>query len=195
MKIGIDFDGVILDTERYLKYYADYYSYFELGGKTRKRSNTLTQEDCFDWTPENRRYYYEKYYVKASKVAPFIPGVKEILKKLQKQGHEFYIVSGRGFEFYDERALALDRLKTLGIEFAGYNWSQHDKGKTCEELGIDIMIEDNPRYVASFEGKKCKVLFFKDVQISNYTAENVKKIDTWMDVYLEVQKMMKEKNS
>ena len=192
MKICFDFDGVILDTERYLKYYADYYSYFELGGKTRKRSDTLTQEKSFNWSTEETEYFYKKYYIKASKTAPFVPGAKEILKKLKSEGHELYIVSGRYNHYFDEIQLALDRLKTLGIEFSGYFWNDYNKGQTADKIGAEIMVEDNPKHVASFEGKKCKCLFFKDVKIGDYTAENVKKIDTWMDIYLEVQKLMKQ---
>jgi uncharacterized HAD superfamily protein len=188
MNIGIDFDGVILDTERHLKFFADYYSYFKLGQK-RKKSNVVEPELCFDWTEENKKYFYEKYYRKATKIAPFMPGVKEVLTKLKKEGHKLYIITAREYNsYFDETIDAKKRLKELDVEFDGIFCEIKNKAEKCEELGIDLMIEDNPKNIIPFIGKETKVLYFKDVYIKNVFAPNIKKIDTWMDIYLEANK-------
>ena len=187
MKIGIDFDGVILDSERALKYYADYYSYFELDGKKRLRSDTTAQEKCFVWSKEEQRNFYNKYFILASKTAPFITGAKEILKKLKQEGHELYIISNRGIRDYaDETKLALDRLKELDIKFDGFAWDNKNKADTCKDLGIDVMIDDSPVNAKDFIGTDIKMLFFIDVKIERVFAENIKRVDTWVDIYFEI---------
>lgn len=190
MKIGIDFDGVILDTERALKFYADYYSYFELGGLKRKRSDSLSQEKCFDWTPEQKKEFYKKYYILASNTASFLTGAKTILKKLKEEGHELYIVSNRGVRDYvDETKLARERMKELEIEFDGFAWDNENKAETCKRLGIDLMIDDSPVNAKDFIGSDIKMLYFRDVKIERVFADNIKRVDSWMDIYFEANKI------
>ncbi len=190
MKIGIDFDGVILDSERALKFYAEYYSYFELDEKLRKRSDFVAQEYCFDWTSEEEKQFYKKYFILASKTAPFVAGAKEILKKLKEEGHELYIISNRGVRDYaDETKLALDRLKELNIEFDGFVWNNKNKAEVCKNLGIEMMIDDSPVNAKTFIGTNIKMLFFKDVKIEKVFADNIKQVDSWMDIYFEANKI------
>ena len=118
MNIGIDFDGVILDTERHNSFWADYYSHFVLN-KKRLRNNTVSQELCFDWSKDNFDEFYKTYFMKASKDADFLPGVKEILQKLKDDGHKLYIISLRGFYHKFEVKPALDKIKKLKIDFDG----------------------------------------------------------------------------
>ena len=195
MKIGVDFDGVIIDTERNLKFWADYYSYFKLNGMTRKTGRYTAQEKCFDWNDEQIKTFYKKYYIVASKNAPFLPGVKEVCEQLKKQGHEIYVITARESNNgqFDETIYAKRRIKELGFEFDGIYFDVFNKPEKCRELGIDIMVDDGPQNVEMFAGTEILTLYFKDVQIQNITAPNIKKIDTWMDIYLEVQKQMKKK--
>ncbi len=186
MKIGIDFDGVILDSERALKFYADYYSYFELGGKKRMRSDLTAQEKCFDWNDEEKLNFYKKYYILASETAQFITGAKEILKRLKNEGHELYIVSNRGIRNYaDETKLAMKRIEELGIEFDGFAWDNANKAETCKELGIEMMIDDSPVNAKDFIGTDIRMLYFRDVKIERVFADNIKRVDSWMDIYFE----------
>ena len=155
MKIGIDFDGV-------------------------------AQEKCFDWSIEEQTNFYKKYFILASKTAPFITGAKDILRKLKEEGHELYIISNRGIRDYaDETVFALDRLKEIGIQFDGFAWDNKNKAETCKKLGVEMMIDDSPTNAKDFIGTDIKVLFFRDVKIERVFADNIKRVDTWQDIYFE----------
>ena len=189
MKIGIDFDGVILDTERWFKYYADYYAYFNLNGMIRKKEDSADQKECFDWKDNEYEEFFNKYFHISTNNASFLPGAEEILQKLKAEGHQIYLITSRkdGYEFDS----ANQKLKLLNVKFDDIFLNVRDKYKKCKELGIKLMVDDNPRNIEQFINKDIETLYFKDVKIRNVFAKNIKRIDTWMDIYLEVQKLSK----
>lgn len=188
MNIGIDIDGVILDSERNLKFYADYWSYFTLG-KDRLRDDNVTQEECFDWTEEEIRYFYDHYFDAITKKSHLMVGAKEVLKKLKEDGHKLYIITLRGYYRKEERKDAEKKLKQLGIKFDNIAWNTKDKIGKCKEFKIDIMIDDAPFNVQQFANQKIKVLYFKEEPIKDVVMSNVIKVDSWMDIYREIKKI------
>lgn len=186
MKIGVDFDGVILDSEKHLKFYADYYSHFELGGRKRIHNDSVIQQDCFDWTQKEIDVFFTKYFALATKTAPFICGAKEILQKLKSEGHKLYLITNRTVNTIDEVSMAKERLNELNIEFDGYSFENGNKPERCKKLGIDIMIDDTSENVKAFIGTNIKVLHFRDVNIKKVVADNVIDVDNWMKVYYEI---------
>lgn len=191
MKIGIDIDGVILDTERDLKFFADYWSYFKLA-KNRLKNDDVTQEHCFDWTEEEMNYFYSNYFDNLTKKAHLIVGAKEILKKLKEEGHELYIVTLRGYYRKEEKRDAEKKLKKLGVKFDGIHWSIKNKIGKCKELGIQVMIDDNPDNVEQFANSGLGVLYFKEEPTRSVKLDNVVKVTSWMDIYREINKMSKK---
>lgn len=190
MKIGIDIDGVILDSERNLRFYADYWSTFTLK-KERKRSDSVTQEECFDWTNDEIDYFYNTYFDDITKKSHLMVGAKEILSKLKEEGHELYIITLRGYYREEERKDAEDKLNELGVKFDGIYWAIKDKIKTCKELGIDVMIDDSQSHVEKFLNENINVLYFKEPQIREINAPNIKLVSSWMDIYREIKKLSK----
>ena len=195
MNIGIDFDGVLLDTERYLRFYAEYYSYFCLGNKPKISNEFVDQQLNFAWTKEEQTYFLKKYMPIATKHAPFIPGAKQILAKLKKEGHKLFLITARYNSVVDEFELAKPRIKSLGIDFDGIYSGRENKYEVCKKFNIDLMIDDGPNNVEDFAGKDITILFFKDVARKFVPGNNIKLIDTWVDVYREVQKLCNKKTS
>lgn len=188
MKIGIDIDGVILDSERNLKFYADYWSYFQLN-KNRLRDDDVTQENCFDWTDTEIDFFYSNYFDNITKKSELVVGAKEIISKLKEDGHQLYIVTLRGYYRPEERLDAEEKLKQLGVEFDEICWSIKDKIGKCKELGITLMIDDNPDNVEQFANQDISVLYFKEEPIREVSMPNVIKVDSWMDIYREIKKL------
>ena len=178
MNIGFDFDGVILDSEERTKFYAEYYSWFELG-KKRLRSNEVDQDKCFDWTPEESEKFYHTHFITATETAPFVAGAYEILSKLKSEGHKIFVISRRGVDGQFEIDHAMQKLKKLGIEFDGIYFKEINKLKKCEELKLQVFVDDNPDNV------EC----FKDIKIKTVSQKNVLQIDDWMDIYHFVNKI------
>lgn len=190
MKIGIDFDGVILDTERGCNFYADYWSAFSLN-KERKRSDSTMQEGCFDWTDEEIDYFYNNFYDDITKKSPFIVGAKEILTKLKEEGHELYVITLRGLYREQEQIDAQNKLDELGVKFDGIFWSQRNKVELCKELGISVMIDDGEYNVEKFVNQDITVLYFKESQIREINSPNVRTVHSWMDIYRQIQELSK----
>ena len=188
MKIGFDFDGVILDSERATKFYADFWSYFTLK-KDRLNREEASQELCFNWTDEELNRFFAEHYDNITRESALMVGAKEILTKLKEEGHELYVITLRGFYRDAEITEAKPKLQELGIEFDEVCWGVHKKAKKCKELGIDIMVDDNPNNVEQFIGEDIKVLYFKEPSIRDVVADNIVKVDSWMDIYREVKNM------
>ena len=96
MRIGIDIDGVILDYERVLKTYGDLYDFIELKKDGIININEHYLRNRYDWTDEERMNFINKYFLKLSKQTPLIPGAKDVIDMLQKEGNELIIISARG---------------------------------------------------------------------------------------------------
>ena len=96
MRIGIDIDGVILDYERVLKTYGDLYDFIELKKDGIINRNEHYLRNRYDWTDDERMNFVNKYFLKLSKQTPLIPGAKDVIDMLQKEGNELIIISARG---------------------------------------------------------------------------------------------------
>lgn len=191
MNIGIDVDGVILDSERVMDFYAEYTAFRY--GKERLQEDTLELEDSYDLTQEQIDYFYDNFFDEITKTCPFLPGVKEILTMLKADGHKLFIVSTRGF--YNERELifAKQRLKELDIEFDGYEWGHNNKLDACKKLGIDVMIEDNPKKVEQMTSGNFKILYLKERMLREVNHPNVIEVKNWMRIYKVIKKLSENK--
>ena len=143
MKIGIDIDGVILDYERVLKTYGDLYDFIELKKSGIVNRNEHYLRDRYNWTEEERMNFVNKYFLKLSKIAPFIPGAKDVINMLQKDGNELIVISARGGMVEEMKDVAMERFDQEKIKFDKYYWKQIDKLEVLQREKIDVMIDDS----------------------------------------------------
>jgi uncharacterized HAD superfamily protein len=188
MKIGVDIDGVILDSERGFRFYSDYYSYFTLG-KERVRSDTTTPEINFPWTEDETKFYYTNFYDAITRESNLMVGAKEILQKLKSEGHKLYIVTQRGSHTQTAITEAIEKLKLLDVEFDDIFWGCRNKFAACEEAGIDVMIDDSPYHAKPFMDKQINFLYFKEPKIEKLEAKNIFEVDSWMDIYHKIKQL------
>ena len=186
MKIGIDIDGVILDSERGIRFYADYWSYFTLN-KDRIKNDEVMQEKCFNWNDDETNYFFDNFFHDITINSNIMVGAKEILAKLKDEGHQLYIITLRGYYREQEKIDAEEKLKELGIEFDEVCWSAKNKVEKCREIGIDVMIDDTPDNVEQFANEKIQVLYFKEQPVREINQDNVFKVASWMDIYREIK--------
>ena len=97
MKIGIDLDGVIFDSEKDFRIYSELYDMLELKRNSKKNEKEIKFQDRFDWTEEETNRFLEKYHTKITEEANFMPGAKKVLKMIKEEGHELIIISARGY--------------------------------------------------------------------------------------------------
>ena len=185
MKIGIDLDGVVFNTERKIMFYADQWSYFDLK-RPKLRNDELEPEKCYEWTNDEVDYFYDTYFDKATQESSLMPGAKETLERLKKEGHEIYVITYRGEYRKQEITDAEVLLGQIDVDFDGKHWCVFNKMEKCKELGIDVYIDDNPSKIEQFESSKIKALYFKDTGIRPTKNKNAIVVQNWMDIYKEI---------
>lgn len=99
MRIGIDLDGVVYDTEKDFRIYQELYDIYILKNNTKKDENEIKMEERFDWSQEITTDFFDRYVGPIIREANYMPGAKMILKMLKEEGHELIIVSARGEKY------------------------------------------------------------------------------------------------
>ena len=188
LNIGIDFDGVIVDSERIFRYIVEKLYYFKYGRKPRTRRYRQIQK-CFPphFTSEMLQLVMDNIK-QITQDAPILPGAVEILKMLRAHGHKLFLVTARGI--YDEEKeidCTLKRLNKLGIEFDGFFWKASDKTKVCLENNIDVIIDDCDDNCTSTAAAGIKTLFFRDKTVRKLPKKPcLIEVDNWMHIYTEI---------
>jgi len=149
MKIGIDFDGTIAFTNLLRVEWI--------------KANTGIDVQPLD-TLNNKALLGEKRFLEMMNEVhnrentlktPEVPHAIASIKKLSKTA-ELHLVTARKFD--DNFNYALDWLKEKGVYdlFSGFH-SSSSKETICNELGIQVLIDDNERYF-SYETELKRIL-------------------------------------
>lgn len=184
MKIGIDIDGVIFNSENEIRVKAELYDLLELKGKGIAHPNEFLDCDRYDWTQEQLNAFREKYFVDASNDSYLMPGTKQVLEMLREDGHELIIITARGLSIKNMREAAEEKLKEYNLEFDKYYWRVENKTEVCKNENIDIMIDDKPSTCKGISQNKIKTLYFRDVNREKLEEnEHLKEVNNWGEIY------------
>lgn len=96
MKIGIDLDGVVIDSETTFRTYEELYDLIVL-----KQNNLVDRQEPkfqarYNWTKEQQKDFTDRYFVQVSKESNLMSGFVGAYKYLKEQGHEFVVITARG---------------------------------------------------------------------------------------------------
>ena len=86
--------------------------------------------------------FVNKYFLKLSKKTPLIPGAKDVINMLQKEGNELIVISARGGMIEEMKDVAMEKFKEEKILFNTYYWKQDDKLEVAQKENIDFMIQE-----------------------------------------------------
>ena len=190
MKIGIDIDGVILDYERVLKTYGDLYDFIELKKDGIVNRNEQYLRNRYDWTDEERMNFVNKYFLKLSKQTPLIPGAKDVIDMLQKEGNELIIISARGGVIEAMKDIAIEKFNEEEISFNKYYWKQDDKLEAAKNEKIDVMIDDSYDVCKKLSSNGIKTIYFRDKDMKVLEQnENLKEVSNWGEIYRYIKGM------
>lgn len=190
MKIGIDIDGVILDYERVLKTYGDLYDFIELKKDGIINRNEHYLRNRYDWTDEERMKFVNKYFLKLSKQTSLIPGAKDVIDMLQKEGNELIIISARGGMIEEMKDVAIEKFNEEGISFNKYHWKQDDKLEVAKKEKIDVMIDDSYDVCKKLSSNGIKTIYFRDKEMKLLEQnENLKEVSNWGEIYRYIKGM------
>ena len=163
MKIGLDIDGIVLDFERTMRAYAELYDLLILRKNGIKDSSQFDYLNRYDWTDKEKKNFINNYLVYATiNSTPLIPLVKEMINLFQLEGYEFLFITARGLLKKETKEAVIQVFKRHNIPTDNIYWGVEDKVSKCKELGIDIMIEDNPSTCKQLIANRIQTLYFRD---------------------------------
>ena len=190
MKIGIDLDGVVIDSETTFRTYEEIFDIDTLKG-----NNLINQEEPkfqarYNWTNEQEKEFIEKYFLIVSKESNLMSGFIGIYKLLKEQGHEFVVITARGGFVKEMKDDAIRLLEENNIKFDKYYWKVEDKLEICKNEKVDIMIDDDWKIIKRLADNEVKTLYFRDTNLMKMEENQyIKEVNNWGEIYRYIKEM------
>lgn len=184
MKIGIDLDGVVIDSETTFRTYEEIFDMDVL-----KENNLINREEPkfqtrYNWNEEQEKEFIEKYFLKVARESNLMSGFIGVYNLLKSQGHEFVVITARGGLVEELKDEAIRLLDENNIKFDKYYWKISDKLEICKKENVDIMIDDDWRIIKKLSDNSIKTLYFRDTNLMKLEEnEYVKEVNNWGDIY------------
>lgn len=191
MKIGIDLDGVVFDSEKEFRVYSELYDMIDLQQNSKVDNQELKFQDRFQWTQVQIEGFLKKYHKQIIVESNFMPGVKRILKLLKQDGHSLILITARGGMNKDMIKITEERLKETGMNiFDKYYWATENKDEVCIKENVDIMIDDFYQKCKSIANSKIKTIYLKDAPSYNLEENDyIKVLYNWGEIYRYIKEM------
>ena len=198
MRIGVDIDGVLNRRQEFILEYGSKYC-LETGRGHLQDPNALHFGDMYGWTKPERDDFWDHYGWLQMYVLPAQLCASDVIKKLKADGHEIWIVTGRNNG--DRRVLEMPEHETWDvvtrrwlqnneIYFDEFGFNHQNKGQFCRDNQIDVMIEDDPGYLETFD-EQTKVFIFNQPYNRNATTPNCERVFGWYDIYNKIRELEK----
>ena len=184
MKIGIDLDGVVIDSETTFRTYEEIFDIDILNGNNLINREEPKFQARYNWTKEQEKEFIEKYFLKISKESNLMSGFMATYELLKQQGNEFVVITARGGFIKEMKDDAIRLLNENNIKFDKYYWHIDDKLEICQKENVDIMIDDDWKIIKKLAENKIKTLYFRDTNLMKLEEnEYIKEVNNWGDVY------------
>ena len=188
MKIGIDLDGVVIDSETTFRTYEEIFDIDTLKGNNLVKKEEPKFQARYDWTDKEEKQFIEKYFLTVSKESNLMSGFIAVYNLLKKQNHKFIVITARGGFIKEMKDDAIRLLNENKIEFDKYYWKVEDKFEICKKENIDIMIDDDWKIIQRLADNKIKTLYFRDTNLVKLEEnEYIKEVNNWGDIYRNIK--------
>lgn len=184
MKIGIDLDGVVLDSETTFRTYEEIFdaSVLKQNNLVDRREPKFQQR--YNWNENQVKQFVDTYFMKVSKESGLMSGFLGVYNLLKEQGHEFVVITARGRFVAEMKDDAIRVLDENGIAFDKYYWNINDKLEICQKENVDLMIDDDWRIIKDISSNNIKTLYFRDTNLMKLDeSEYIHEVNNWGDVY------------
>lgn len=192
MIIGIDVDDTLNNEYSFMVDYGTMYCN-KIGKFKLENIDTIDSTQMFKWGNKIAHEFWHKHMELFCSM-PAVPFAGEVIKKLKSEGHQIYIITAREHNdewFPKHIACNMERftaewLMKNGIPFDKIIFKANDKGKVCEENGVDIMIDDDPYNIDKLIGKTNVFVFDKPYNRKpEYSL--VTRVYSWYDAYNKIK--------
>ena len=192
MKIGIDLDGVVIDSETTFRTYEEIFDIDVLKGNHLINKEEPKFQARYNWTNEQEKEFIEKYFLIVSKESNLMSGFIGIYNLLKEQGHEFVVITARGGFVKEMKDDAIRLLEEKNIKFDKYYWNVDDKLEICKNEKVDIMIDDDWKIIKRLADNEVKTLYFRDTNLRKWEENKyIKEVNNWGEIYRYIKEMKK----
>lgn len=190
MKIGIDLDGVVFDSETTFRTYEEIFDVDILKGKNLVDREEPKFQARYNWTKEQEQEFINTYFMTVSRDSNLMSGFRAVYDLLKKQGHEFVVITARGGHVKEMKDDAIRILGENGIEFDKYYWQVGDKLEVCQKENVDIMIDDDWIIAKRLSENNVNTLYFRDTNLKKLEEnEFITEVNNWGDIYRVIRGM------
>ena len=193
MKIGLDLDGVVLDTEKQFRNEAVLYDILKLNRNSTKDQSAQWAQDRYKWADDEKNEFIEKYLIEGTKKRHIMPGAKEVIELLKKDGHELVVITARGHDIPVMKKLAQEMLEKENITFDKYYWETPEKVETAKKENIDLMVEDSLSNCMKLSKENIKSIYLRDSNMKPANDKNIKECYIWGEVYRYIRELSDKK--
>ena len=181
MRIAIDLDGVIFNSEMFFMAAAEIYDSMVLSKNSIVKADEPRVQNKYSWTKDELQGYIDNYA--NSLDFDIMPCAKTVIDALRKN-NELFVVSARGQFNQSEIEIAMKKLQDAEIYFDHYFFGYLDKKDVAKKHGIDIMIDDRYDVCEELSKEKILCLYFrmagrKQVKETDY----LKEVYNWGEIY------------
>ena len=187
MKIGIDIDDTIVNTNEYIIKAAFNYDKLFLKNKGFHNKKSYAFTDMFYWDDDDVRSFF-KYY-QQEKLYLKVPVKKDAIKyinKLYDDGNYICFITYRqdndSKETYED---TYQYLKKYGFKFNKLITNSGMKGQVCVNEEIDIFIDNSISQIDDVNKRGIETIMFLTPYNKSYKG---KKLGSWKDIYNEIRK-------
>lgn len=184
MRIGIDLDGVVIDSETTFRTYEEIFAIEDLNNRKIIDFEEPKYQTRYEWSKEEQQKFNEKYLLKASRESNLMSGFLPIYNRFKKLGFEMIVITARGVFIEEMKDDAIRLLNENNIVFDKYFWNIHNKLEICKNENIDVMIDDDYKIIQQLSEAKIKTLYFRDTNLKKLDENNyIHEVNNWGDVY------------
>lgn len=184
MKIGIDLDGVVIDSETTFRTYEEIFDIEILKGNNLIDREEQKFQGRYNWSKEQEQEFINNYFLRVSRESNLMSGFIAVYNLLKSKGFEFVVITARGGHVKEMKDDAERILNENGITFDKYYWQVENKLEVCQKENIDIMIDDDYKIIEQISSNKIKTLYFRDTNLKKLEEnEYIKEVNNWGDIY------------
>lgn len=189
MRIGLDIDNVILDTD------VDLFIEFLKEDKNKRNKgvinpNLYLMSGMFDWTSDEVKEFLNLNMERIAQSLKPKKNAKHYMDKLLEDGHELYLISNRSKSQYkDAYSTTAFNLSYNNINYTKLIITEsRDKTNECILNGIDIMFDDRPKncFILLQGGIRC-CLFRSNYETRDF--DNLEVVNDWEELYEKIMKI------
>ena len=191
MRIEIDLDEVIFESEKLYRIYSELYDIQDLKRNSLIDNKQVKFEKRYSWNQDETNGFVKKYHRKITETANFMPGAKEIIPLLKEEGNTLIIITARGKVNKDLVPITMQRLKENNLDiFEKYYWGTENKEEICKQEKIDLMIDDSNINCEKLARDHIHTIYLKDApSLDIEENEYLKVLYNWGEIYRYIEQL------